>query len=86
MIDGVLYTQDAHGLVIALDGETGRTIWEQPFAPTREEAAARRRAGSITGAAALATPRSESSRFAASISTPQCQTGVPAQRFGSRAA
>lgn len=28
MIDGVLYTQDAHGLVIALDGETGRTIWE----------------------------------------------------------
>ena len=31
MIDGVLYTQDAHGLVIALDGETGRTIWEQPF-------------------------------------------------------
>src|ERR671920_644103 len=26
MIDGVLYTQDAHGLVIALDGETGRTI------------------------------------------------------------
>jgi glucose dehydrogenase len=39
-IDGVLFTQDAHGLVIALDGETGRTIWEQqPFAPTREEAA-----------------------------------------------
>jgi quinoprotein glucose dehydrogenase len=39
MIDGVLYTQDAHGLVIALDGETGRTIWEQqPFAATREEA------------------------------------------------
>ena len=33
MIDGVLYTQDAHGLVIALDGETGRTIWEQPFGP-----------------------------------------------------
>jgi quinoprotein glucose dehydrogenase len=38
MIDGVLYTQDAHGLVIALDGETGRTIWEQPFGPDREEA------------------------------------------------
>ena len=29
VIDGVLFTQDAHGLVIALDGETGRTIWEQ---------------------------------------------------------
>jgi quinoprotein glucose dehydrogenase len=40
MIDGVLYTQDAHGLVIALDGETGSTIWEQqPAAPTRDEAA-----------------------------------------------
>jgi quinoprotein glucose dehydrogenase len=40
MIDGVLYTQDAHGLVMALDGESGRPIWEQqPFAHTREEAA-----------------------------------------------
>jgi len=38
MIDGVLYTQDAHGLVIALDGETGRTIWEQPFGSDRDEA------------------------------------------------
>ena len=38
MIDGVLYTQDAHGLVIALDGETGRTIWEQPFGSAREDA------------------------------------------------
>jgi quinoprotein glucose dehydrogenase len=38
-LDGVLYTQDAHGLVIALDGATGKTLWEQqPFAPTREEA------------------------------------------------
>src|SRR5262245_23192086 len=40
MIDGVLYTQDGHGLVIAIDGETGRTIWEQqPATPTREDAA-----------------------------------------------
>jgi len=38
VIDGVLYTQDAHGLVIALDGETGRTIWEQPFGPTTDDA------------------------------------------------
>jgi quinoprotein glucose dehydrogenase len=38
LIDGVLYTQDAHGLVIALDGETGRTIWEQPFGAAREDA------------------------------------------------
>jgi glucose dehydrogenase len=37
-IDGVLFTQDAHGLVIALDGETGRTIWEQPFGPTKDDA------------------------------------------------
>lgn len=39
MVDGVLYTQDAHGLVVALDGETGKAIWEQqPFSQTREEA------------------------------------------------
>ncbi|OFW27971.1 MAG: hypothetical protein A3H97_16105 [Acidobacteria bacterium RIFCSPLOWO2_02_FULL_65_29] len=39
MIDGVLYTQNAHGLVMALDGETGTVIWEQPlFAATRDEA------------------------------------------------
>jgi quinoprotein glucose dehydrogenase len=41
MIDGVLYTQNAHGLVMALDGETGRIIWEQPLpAVTRDEAGA----------------------------------------------
>jgi quinoprotein glucose dehydrogenase len=39
MIDGVLYTQNAHGLVMALDGETGTVIWEQPLsAATRDEA------------------------------------------------
>jgi glucose dehydrogenase len=39
VIDGVLYTQNAHGLVMAIDGETGRTIWEQQlFAPTEDEA------------------------------------------------
>jgi len=39
LIDGVLYTQDAHGLVIAIDGETGRTIWEQQtLSAAREEA------------------------------------------------
>ncbi len=39
-VNGVLFTQDAHGLVIALDGETGRTIWEQrPFGTTSDELA-----------------------------------------------
>src|SRR5687767_15857268 len=38
MIHGVLCTQTAHGLVIALDGETGRTIWEQPCGPDRDPA------------------------------------------------
>ena len=39
MIDGVLYTQDGNGLVIAIDGETGRTLWEQQLvSPTREDA------------------------------------------------
>ena len=38
-IDGMLYTQNAHGLVVAFDGESGKTVWEQElFARTREEA------------------------------------------------
>jgi quinoprotein glucose dehydrogenase len=38
-IDGVLYAQNAHGLVVAFDGESGKTVWEQElFARTREEA------------------------------------------------
>jgi quinoprotein glucose dehydrogenase len=39
VIDGRLFTQNAHGLVVAFDGESGKTIWEQElFARTREEA------------------------------------------------
>jgi quinoprotein glucose dehydrogenase len=39
VIDGVLYAQNAHGLVVAFDGESGKTVWEQElFARTREEA------------------------------------------------
>jgi quinoprotein glucose dehydrogenase len=39
MVDGILYTQDAHGFLTAIDGETGRTIWQQePLAATQEEA------------------------------------------------
>jgi quinoprotein glucose dehydrogenase len=38
-IDGRLYSQNAHGLVVAFDGESGKTVWEQElFARTREEA------------------------------------------------
>jgi glucose dehydrogenase len=38
-IDGLLYAQNAHGLVVAFDGESGKTVWEQElFARTREEA------------------------------------------------
>src|SRR5262245_19933535 len=29
VVDGVIYTQNAHGLVTAFDGATGTTIWEQ---------------------------------------------------------
>ena len=40
VIGGVLYAQNVHGLVVAFDGETGKTVWEQElFARTREEAA-----------------------------------------------
>ena len=39
VIGGLLYTQNAHGLVVAIDGESGKTVWEQElFARTREEA------------------------------------------------
>ena len=38
-IDGMLYTQDAHGFVSAFDPATGATVWQQePFARTKEEA------------------------------------------------
>jgi len=38
MIDGMLYTQDVHGLVSAFDAGTGDTVWQQePFARTLEE-------------------------------------------------
>ncbi len=38
-IDGVLYAQNVHGLVVAFDAETGKTVWEQElFARTPEEA------------------------------------------------
>ena len=38
-INGTLYTQNAHGLVVALEGESGETVWEQElFARTQEEA------------------------------------------------
>ena len=37
-IDGMLYTQDAHGFVSAFDPSTGTTVWQQePFARTKEE-------------------------------------------------
>jgi quinoprotein glucose dehydrogenase len=39
MIDGILYTQDAHGFMNAFDPATGATVWQQePFARTKEEA------------------------------------------------
>ena len=39
MIDGILYTQDAHGFMNAFDPGTGATVWQQePFARTKEEA------------------------------------------------
>src|SRR5438034_153258 len=39
VLDGMLFAQNAHGLVVAFDGETGKTVWEQElFARTREEA------------------------------------------------
>lgn len=42
MVDGVLYTPDAVGLLEAINPGTGKTIWvQQPFQPTLREAAGR---------------------------------------------
>ena len=83
MIDGVLYTQDAHGLVIALDGETGRTIWEQPFGPDREEArgASTRGVDYWRGGAGNADRRIFSIR-GEHLYALDATTGVPVQTFG----
>ena len=83
MIDGVLYTQDAHGLVIALDGETGRTIWEQPFGPDREDA----RGASTRGVDYWRGGAGNSDRRIFSIRGEHlyaldAATGVPVQTFG----
>ena len=83
MIDGVLYTQDAHGLVIALDGETGRTIWEQPFGPDREDA----RGASTRGVDYWRGGANNSHRRIFSIRGEHlyaldAATGVPVQTFG----
>ena len=83
MIDGVLYTQDAHGLVIALDGETGRTIWEQPFGPDREDArgASTRGVDYWRGGAGNADRRIFAIR-GEYLYALDATTGVPVQTFG----
>ena len=82
MIDGVLYTQDAHGLVIALDGETGRTIWEQPFGPDREEAR-----GASTRGVDYWHSGADRRIFAIRgefLYALDATTGVPVQKFGTQ--
>src|SRR5688572_27999652 len=84
MIDGVLYTQDAHGLVIALDGETGRTIWEQRFGPGREEARGASTRGvdywpGSAGHARIFAIRGEH------LYSLDATTGVPVKTFGTQA-
>ena len=41
-IDGVIYTQDAHGLVVAVDGASGATVWEQEAAKDQPKGEATR--------------------------------------------
>jgi quinoprotein glucose dehydrogenase len=85
-IDGVLFTQDAHGLVIALDGETGGTIWEQqPFAATKDEAVGSStrgvdywRGGSGNGDRRIFAIRAEY------LYALDAATGQPVQKFGSQ--
>ena len=83
MIDGVLYTQDAHGLVIALDGETGRTIWEQPFGRDLEDA----RGASTRGVDYWPSGNSNARIFAIRgehLYALDAATGVPVKTFGTQ--
>ena len=84
-IDGMLYTQNAHGLVgrhrrrDRQDGVGAGAVRAHARGGERRGA----RAASTTGAAAPATPTSGSSRFAASISTrSNAETGKPVAGFG----
>ena len=83
MIDGVLYTQDAHGLVIALDGETGRTIWEQPFGAAREDASGASTRGVDYWRGGNADRRIFAIR-GEHLYALDATTGVPVQTFGTQ--
>ena len=86
VIDGVLYAQNAQGLVVAFDGETGKTVWEQElFARTRDEAngASTRGVDSWTGRGADGT--SETRIFAIRgeyLYALNAKTGKPVAGFG----
>ena len=84
MIDGVLYTQDGNGLVIAIDGETGRTLWEQQLiSPTREDAngSATRGVDYWRGGAGNVDKRIFAIR-GESLHALNAETGEPAKGFG----
>ena len=86
MIDGVLYAQDGHGLVVAIDGETGRTIWEQqPLTPSRDDAlgAATRGVDFWRGGAGSVDKRIFAIR-GEYLYALNAETGQPAQGFGER--
>jgi quinoprotein glucose dehydrogenase len=80
IIDGVIYTQDAHGLVTAFDGTTGKTIWEQE-APKEEAAGEPTRGLDFWGTGAdqrILAVRGES-LYALNV-----KTGKPSPDFGDR--
>ena len=83
-IDGLLYSQNAHGLVVAIDGESGKTVWEQElFARTREEAngSATRGVDYWRGGAANADKRIFAIR-GEYLYALNAETGKPAAGFG----
>jgi len=80
VVDGVIYTQNAHGLVTAFDGATGTTIWEQEV--PKDEAAGDPTRG-------LDTWRSGTDRRILAIRGEylyalNAQTGKPYSDFGDR--
>jgi quinoprotein glucose dehydrogenase len=85
-IDGRLYTQNAHGLVVAFDGESGKTVWEQElFARTQDEAngAATRGVDYWRGGASDADKRIFAIR-GEYLYALNAETGKPAPGFGTQ--
>jgi len=83
MIDGVLYTQDSVGLVMALDAQTGRVLWQQPLDEGDEGGQSTRGVDYWRGGAANVDKRIFAVRGEYLYSV-NAETGQPSPGFGNK--